>query len=443
MENTRSITLDALMEAESTGTSISGLIRDVLNKYDYLDQRDKAFIKLLFEGTVERRITLDFILNGRSSVKTGKMKPVIRNILRMGVYQLVFTDAPAYAVVKESVNLAGKRGFRGLSGFVNGILRNIAREIEGADVKDNKRLDIFLPDPGKNDREKYLSVKYSMPEFVLNILLDEFGDRTESILVSINDPRDVSLRFRTDMAPDKITEIIDRIGQSNVILKKDPGEDCIYHAKHVGDIRKLPGFEEGYFNIQDVSSFKAVKSLRIKKGDMVLDACAAPGGKTVLASEYAGESGSVLSCDVSEDKVSLIIENTERMGCKNTNVIVRDATVHVPEDEGKYDCVIMDVPCSGLGVMGKKRDIKYNLTPEGLESLPKLQRKIIDACVSYVKPGGKLLYSTCTMRRTENEEQVLYITGKYDFEILEGPNLFLPDEGQQDGFFSCVLRRIK
>ncbi len=442
MENTRSIVLDVLMESEY-GTSSSGLIRDVLNKYDYLDQRDKAFIKLLFEGTVERRITLDFILNGKSSVKTNKMKPVIRNILRMGVYQLVFTDAPSYAVVKESVNLAGKRGFKGLSGFVNGVLRNIAREIDGAGTKDNKRLDLFLPDPNKTDRLTFFSVRYSMPLPVLEILDKEFGDRTESILSSIDDPRSVSLRFRTYLDENKITEIIEKAKQSNVILNQDPEVPFVWHAKHVGDIRKLPGYEEGYFNIQDVSSCKAVLALGIKKGDRILDTCAAPGGKSILASELAGEEGRVLSCDVSEDKADLIRENISRMGCKNTNVIVRDATIHVPEDEGAYDCVIMDVPCSGLGVMGKKRDIKYNLSNEGLDSLIDLQRKIIDSCVSYVKPGGKLLYSTCTMRRAENEEQALYITDNYDFEIVTEPKQLLPDECEQDGFFYTVLRRIK
>ena len=144
MDNIRGIALDALMEAENSTASSSSIITGVLNKYDYLDQRDKAFIKLLFEGSVERRITLDFILDKRSSVKTRKMKPVIRNILRMGVYQLLFTDAPSYAVCKESVNLAGKRGFKGLGGFVNGVLRGISREIESSGLKGDDRLKVFI-----------------------------------------------------------------------------------------------------------------------------------------------------------------------------------------------------------------------------------------------------------------------------------------------------------
>ena len=195
------------------------------------------------------------------------------------------------------------------------------------------------------------------------------------------------------------------------------------------------------FNVQDVSSCKAVLALGIRPGESVLDCCSAPGGKAVLASELAGPDGKVTSCDVSEAKTDLIRENIERLNCKNIDVQVRDATVHIAEEECKYDNVILDVPCSGLGVIGKKRDIKYNLTSESLGSLTELQRKIIDSCVSYVKKGGKLMYSTCTMRRAENEEQVLYIKDNYGFDVIEGPVQLLPDGSGQDGFFYCILRR--
>ena len=215
----------------------------------------------------------------------------------------------------------------------------------------------------------------------------------------------------------------------------------VYQASHTGDIRKLPGYEEGLFNVQDISSCKAVLALGIREGDRVIDCCAAPGGKTVLASELAGEGGSVTSCDVSEAKADLIRENLERLGCGNVRVLVRDASANVPEDNGKYDKMILDVPCSGLGILGKKRDIKYNITKEGLESLTELQRRIIDGCVPYLKDGGRMLYSTCTIRKDENEEQIKYITEKYGLKIAEGPVQLLPDEEEQDGFFYCVLER--
>lgn len=441
MDNTRAIALDALMEAESANGGYGNLITNVLNKYDYLDRRDKAFIKLLFEGTIERRITLDFILDRKSSVKTAKMKPVIRNILRMGVYQILFTDAPGYAVVKESVNLAGKRGFKGLGGFVNGVLRGILREVDSSGANNNNRYEIFLPKRGEFSEETYLAIRYSLPGDIVNIFVSEYGDRTEKILDAMSGIRGVSLRFRSTLSDAEREEAVNAIKETGVILKQDPEVSFVYQAYHTGDIRNLPGYEEGLFNVQDVSSCKAVLAAGIKEGDKVLDCCAAPGGKTILASELAKNSGSVTSCDISESKTDIIRENIERLKCDNVDVLVRDASVrHAESDEG-FDVVILDVPCSGLGVIGKKRDIKYNLTKEGLDSLIDLQRKIINACVPYVKKGGTLLYSTCTVRRAENEEQVLYITGNYDYEIVGEPVQLLPDEAEQDGFFYCVLRR--
>lgn len=441
MDNARSIALDAIMEAEGANGGYGNLITSVLNKYDYLDRRDKAFIKLLFEGTIERRITLDFILDRKSSVKTAKMKPVIRNILRMGVYQILFTDAPGYAVVKESVNLAGKRGFKGLGGFVNGVLRGILRDVGASGLKDNNRYEMFLPKPGQYSPETYLGIKYSLPGDIVNIFITEYGDRAEKILEAMSGIRGVSLRFRSGLTDEEREAAVKAIKETGVILKRDPQVPFVYQAYHTGDLRILPGYDEGLFNVQDVSSVKAVLAAGIKEGDKVLDACAAPGGKTILASELAKPSGSVTSCDVSEAKTDIIKENIERLGCGNVNVLVRDASVHHPESDEGYDVVILDVPCSGLGVIGKKRDIKYNLSKEGLDSLTGLQRGIIDACVPYVKKGGTLLYSTCTIRKAENEEQVLYITDNYDYEITEGPVQLLPDEAEQDGFFYCVLRR--
>lgn len=441
MDNIRGIALDALLESESSGRASSGIITDILNKYDYLDQRDKAFIKLLFEGVTERRITLDFILDKRSSVKTRKMKPVIRNILRMGLYQMLYTDSPSYAICKESVNLAGKRGFKGLGGFVNGVLRNLAREIEtlakdGSDITEK-----LLPGREEIDSIRYLSIRYSMPEVIISIIIKDYGERTESILSAMSETKPVSIRFRSYMSKEEITKVIEQMEKAGVILKQDPDVSFVYRASHTGDVRKLPGYEEGLFYVQDVSSIKAVISLDIQKGEKILDCCAAPGGKSILASEFTGDEGSVTSCDISEDKTDIIRDNFERLNCKNTSVIVKDASVNDPSFNEGFDTVILDVPCSGLGIMGKKRDIKYNLTEEGLLSLDDLQKKIIDSCVPYVRKGGKLMYSTCTLRKAENEERVLYITEKHGFDVVTGPVTLLPDEAEQDGFFYCILRK--
>ena len=440
MDSIRGIALDTLVEAENDFRS--GLIRDVLNKYDYLDQRDKAFIKLLFEGTMHRLITLDFILNRKSTVKVKKMRPVIRNILRLGLYQLLFTDSPSYAVVKESVDLARKRGFKQLSGFVNGILRSFSSEIEKSGKEPGERHLIFLPEDLKKDRAGYLSIKYSCPEFITALFISEHGDRAESILEAFEKTRRVSLRFRTGLSEEKINNVIFKASEMDVQPEQDAELPLLYHASRTGDIRKLPGFEEGYFYVQDKSSIKAVMALDIREGETILDCCAAPGGKSILASELTGTKGMIYSFDVSESKKAIIEENASRLKVENVMVRVRDAAVHFTEDDEKYDSVILDVPCSGLGVMGRKRDIAVNLKVEELDTILDLQRRIIDACAGYAKKGGKLLYSTCTIRRAENEEQVKYICEKYGYEILKEPVQLLPDEGEQDGFFYAVLKRI-
>ncbi|MBO7356178.1 MAG: methyltransferase domain-containing protein, partial [Lachnospiraceae bacterium] len=361
---------------------------------------------------------------------------------RMGVYQLLLTDAPSYAVCKESVNLAGKRGFKGLGGFVNGVLRGISRETESSVFKDDERYLAFVKDELSADDKRSLCIKYSVPELIADEFIKDYGDRASSILEAMMKTRDVSIRFRSTLKDDELEKAAEDMRAAGVVLRRSGDIPYVYQASHTGDIRKLPGYDEGLFNVQDISSCKAVMALGIQAGDNVIDCCAAPGGKTVLASELAGKDGTVTSCDISEAKADLIRENIGRLGCGNVKVLVRDASVNVPGDNGRYDKIILDVPCSGLGILGKKRDIKYNLTEEGLESLITLQRRIIDGCVPYLKEGGKLLYSTCTVRKAENGEQVRYITEKYGLKTAEGPVQLLPDEEEQDGFFYCVLEKI-
>ena len=214
----------------------------------------------------------------------------------------------------------------------------------------------------------------------------------------------------------------------------------MYLAQNLENVSELPGFAEGKFTVQDASSALAVEAADIHSGNTVMDLCAAPGGKTILAAEFAGETGHILSRDVSEYKTDLIRENLERMGRKNVEVQVYDATVHDPEREAYADVVLMDVPCSGLGVMGKKRDIKYHATPESLKSIVALQKQIVEAGWQYVKPGGILLYSTCTIHRGENQEMAAWITEHFPF-VLEEERQLLPGTEETDGFYFARLRR--
>lgn len=430
-ENTREIILDTLLTLERERTFSHKLIKAVLDKYDYLDGREKAFIKRVTEGTIERQIELDYYLNHFSSVPVRKMKPLIRCLLRMSTYQLVFMDAiPDSAVCNEACKLAAKRKFANLKGFVNGVLRNIAKNKEN------------LPLPDENqDRAEFLSVKYSMPQWLVEYWMKAYGEKTTGILLeAMLKVHPVSLRFCTELTEQEREKLLESMQALGARVKASSELSYVYQVENIENITQLPGFLEGSFTVQDVSSALAVEAADIQEGDFCMDICAAPGGKSILAAEKAGATGRVLSRDVSEAKVSLIEENIQRMHRDNIQVEVHDATVFDAACAQKADVVIMDVPCSGLGVIGKKRDIKYHVTPESLVTIVELQKKIVESSWKYVKPGGILLYSTCTMNPGENEEMVKWITDNFPF-VLEKQKQILPGYMEADGFFYAKLRR--
>lgn len=427
-ENTREIVLDTLLVLEKGEEFSHRLIKSVLDKYNYLEERDKAFIKRLAEGTIERRIELDYYLDACSSVPVRKMKPLIRCLMRMSVYQLLYMDnVPDSAVCNEACKLAQKRKFGSLKGFVNGVLRNIARQKETLPLPDEKKEPLL-----------YLSVKYSMPLWLVELWSEAYGSAcVESLLAGLLAIHPVSLRFRTDLSQSERETLIGQMEESGAVLKQSKLLPYLYTIENTEGIAGLPGFEEGKFVVQDVSSAMAVEAAAIKEGDFVADICAAPGGKSMLAAERAKK---VLSRDVSEAKISLIEENITRMGLDNITVEVHDATVRDEKLVGQADVVLADVPCSGLGVMGKKRDIKYHITAEKIASIQELQKQIIESSWEYVKSGGVLLYSTCTINPGENEQMAAWITANFPFE-LEEEKQFMPGKDETDGFYYAKLRR--
>lgn len=409
-ENSREIVLDTLLALEREGQYSSRLLRAVLDKYGYLDVRDRAFIKRVTEGTLERQRELDYYLDHFSSVPVRKMKPLVRCLLRMSVYQLVYMDAvPDSAVCNEACKLAAKRKFGNLRGFVNGVLRNISRSREN----------LPLPDEAE-EPVGYLAVKYSMPDWLVELWLAEYGrEITKNMLEGLLVIHPVSLRLRGNLTGEEREKLLSGLRERGVRLRESSYLPSVYLAENSGDLTELPGFAEGQWIVQDVSSALAVLAAGVKEGDLVVDACAAPGGKTLLAAERAGR---VFSRDVSEEKAALIRENAVRMKAENLEIRVWDARVQDPSLLGKADVLLLDVPCSGLGVLGKKRDIKYHVSQEGLRELTGLQKEILRACAGYVKPGGTLVYSTCTINRAENQEMVRFLTEELGFlpESLEG-----------------------
>lgn len=432
MENVRELALDMLMEIIENGNYSHLVIRNVLDKYNYMDIRDKAFVKRVTEGTLERMIQIDYVLDQFSKVPVLKMKPLIRNLMRSSVYQLLFMDQiPDSAVCNEAVKLAGKRGFRGLSGFVNGVLRNIARN----------RLGIKYPDLEK-DRTKALSVRYSMPEWLIGLWEDAYGEEmTQAILEGLLCEHPVTVRLSGNTSKEDRERWISELSDRKVQAKSHPYHQQAFTLTGTDGIKNLPGYEEGLFTVQDVSSMLAVEAAGIENepdgiddlGDLfVLDVCAAPGGKSIYMAEKLGERGIVCSRDLTEYKVSLIRDNIERMKCVNVKAEVYDARIPDESLFEKVDVVLADLPCSGLGIMGKKRDIKYRITKEAMDELVLLQKQILNVVWKYVKPGGVLIYSTCTIDPQENDRMVEWFTGEYPFE-LQSLAPFMPEELKEEG----------
>ena len=453
--NLREIVLTGLLSLEKEEIYSHIVIRGILEKYDYLTASEKAFIKRVLEGTIEQQIRIDYVIDRFSKVPVKKMKPLIRMLLRMSVYQILFMDAiPDSAVCNEAVRLTGAHRFGSLKGFVNGVLRSIAR---GKDA-------IEYPDKKKNPIA-YDSILYSMPQRLVRMWMDAYGpEKTEVILRSFLEEKPVSVRLSSALSGDGRDAVLKELSDAGITIEESPILPDAFLLRKAEGMRSIDAFEKGLLTVQDVSSMLAVLSAGIKEGDTVIDLCAAPGGKTFYAAQQAGAAGRVLSGDVSERKVALIEETKERLHADTVSCRVWDATVLDASLADTADVVIADVPCSGLGVIGKKQDIKYRIDPDDLKDLVTLQRQILTNASQYVKKGGVLLFSTCTINRAENEETVSWFLDHFPFRTddltpfipkgrgewqhaIEGEDLpagclqLLPGIHGTDGFF--IARLIK
>ncbi len=408
--NIREIVLDMLMEVSQNGTYCHLLIRDVLKKYNYLEQRDKAFIKKVTEGVIERKIELDYVINLFSNTKVNKMKPLIREVLRMSVYQILYMEqVPDSAVCNEAVKLTEKRKFHNLKGFVNGVLRNIARNKESISYTD-------------------ISVKYSMPQFLVDKLRTSYDEKTvDAILKAFLTEQPVSVRMKESLSDSEKETVIEELKKAGVEVNAHPYLNYAYVLKKAEGLANIEGFEKGDFTVQDVSSMLVAECAGIEENMTVLDLCASPGGKSMHIAEKLKGTGLVYSFDVSEKKTAYIMDNVERLGYKNVEVNVNDGTVYNEALVSKGDVVIADVPCSGIGVIGKKCDIKYRINEDEIQNIVELQKKIMENAWKYVKKGGTLIYSTCTISKEENEDMVEWITKNTPL-TLQSLDAFLPNE---------------
>lgn len=457
MINTRELAAQTLEQILEKGGYSHVVLKDVLDKYDYLEPSQKAFVKQLTEGTLERKLQIDYVLDQYASVPVRKMKPFIRILLEMSVYQLLFLDGvPDRAVCDEAVKLAGRRKFTSLKGFINGVLRTISREKENISYPDREKEPV-----------SYLSVRYSCPEWLVKRWNAAYGpEKTEKLLAALLAEHPLSVRFSESLGQEEAGKLAARLEQAGAAVTRHPYLPYAYELRHAGDVRTLPGFAEGAWTVQDVSSMLAAEASGVrgllardeKARLLVMDVCAAPGGKALHIASMDPERILVLAGDVSGQKVGRIEENAARMGVTNLQVRVRDASVPEEAQFGKADVVLTDVPCSGLGVLGKKRDIKYKTDEAQIASLVPLQRRILAASAPCVKPGGVLLYCTCTICREENEDAADWFLQEHtdfepaglddclppvlhDAETAKGRLQLLPGIHTCDGFFMAKFRR--
>lgn len=429
--NLRAVILDILLELNKPEAMSHTVLSAALKKYQYCTKSERSFITRIVLGTVERRIELDYIIDAFSKTPADKMKPLIRALMEMSVYQLKYVNnVPASAVCNEAVKLASKRGFVTLKGFVNAVLRNIASNLDSVEYPDKIK-----------EYNKYLSVVYSMPEWIVDMWRKNYPDMDiEQALGALNKERSTYIRCNTSKV--SMDELKKHLEAQNINVYNVDGEMSQYAYKIAGYdyIEDIESFFNGEFQVQDISSMMAGEGNLIKSADYIVDVCAAPGGKTINAALKATE-GTVDARDVSDAKVSLIEDNIDRLGINNIRTKVWDATVKDESVIGRADVVIADLPCSGLGIMGRKPDIRYSVTEKKIESLMKLQRDILSVVWEYTKPGGYLIYSTCTLTEAENTGNVRWFCENYPYEQVQEPITIYPGAEYTDGFFIARLRR--
>lgn len=452
-ENARDAALYVLLSVCEGKKKSHHAMREALSLCPALTKKDRALAKRIAEGTLDRLPELDCLLSRYLRKPLPLLKPVIRNILRMSFYQLLYMDkVPERAVCNEAVELAKLHGLLGLSGVVNGVLRAAVRDKE-----------THAPRLFEIEDE---ATRLSIPKWLLKKYEKDFGhDGAVRIAKAYLCERPATVRFNLSKASEE--EILRSLleegaeperadmgaffaahGLSEVL--KENGYDAgtaafprtlpvLYHLRNVTGLSGLTAFQKGFIQPQDMSSAVPAVLAAPKPGDYIIDVCAAPGGKSLQLADMLAGTGMVEARDLSPQKVALITENLARCGFSNVRTAVKDALM--PDEDSFYraDIVIADLPCSGLGIAARKPDIKLNIMPYSISELRELQREILFVISKYVKPHGKLVYSTCTITPEEDEENTAYIASELGFTLLSEVKI-LPSE-TYDGFYAAVFQK--
>ncbi len=420
----RDAALKVLCEAEKSDAFVSAILDALLKSYD-IEQREKALAVTVIGGVMQNRIFIDYQLSVHYNKSLEMMSCEVLNILRIGAYQILFlSKVPVHAAVDEAVKQTRRFGQGSASGLVNAILRKIAQ------YKDKP----FMPK--SDNRIKTLSVKYSVPAWIISLWEKETGDAEATAKGYATRPK-ICLRVNTTKTTAQ--QLIEKLGFGEATFV----EDAVITEKFP-DIAKNQAYKEGLFHVQDLASQICARALEAKENMSVLDLCAAPGGKTFTVAEIMSNKGKIIACDANKSRVDMINDGAKRLGLDIVETAVNDATVH-NENLGLFDRVLCDAPCSGFGVMRRKPEIRYK-SQKSLEGLPKTQYKILCEAASHVKSGGRLIYSTCTFIPEENEEITeKFLSENTDFKaapifVGEGnEKTYYPHKDNTDGFYIAAF----
>ena len=437
-DNTRKAAANILFEFFKNNTPVSEAM-NVFRKESSMEARDIRFVNEIVNGTLRNLDYIDYIIAAFSSIKLNKISAYILCVLRVSSYQILFMDKiPHSAAVNEAVKLAKKSNYR-VAGFVNAILRKISQEAET----------VVLP----ADKKKYISTRYSYPEWIVDMWYDRLGDEAEQLALAMNQKPDTFLRVNTlRTSADELAKILNNDGwKCNVYSSKDFKDiDYLICAQKIESITSSQAYRDGLFYIQDSAACYAAHILSPKENDTVLDMCASPGGKTTHLAQIMNNKGKVIAFDVSENKIERIRQNAQRLGINCIEAMVWDSTVPKPELEGSADCILVDAPCSGLGIIRKKPDIKYSRKPEDISALAKISLDILSVSARYLKSKGKLVFSTCTTTQEENEGVLFeFLRLHPEFHLVpidseienEGYITLYPHRNCCDGFFISLLTK--
>lgn len=440
----REIALKALYKIEKEDAYSNIALNQVLKENKNIDERDVGLISELVYGTITWKLTLDEIIKKYSNIKLKKISVWILNILRMGIYQIIFLDKiPKSAAVNESVNLAKRYGHKSSSNFVNAILRKVS-------VNDYKELEEI-----KDDKER-ISKTTSMPMWIIEELLKQKDIKeVEEICKNSNLKPNTTIRMNKLKTNKK--ELEEKLLKRKIEYLEGSLED-FFVLKKIKNIENIDLFKEGFFTVQDEGAGLIVDVLAPKEGECILDACSSPGGKTTYIAEKMKNKGKIKAWDIHEHRVKLVQNAAKRLGINIIQAKTQDATEFNQDLVGKFDKILLDVPCLGLGVIKRKPDIKWKRKKEDIEEITKIQKAILNNCSKYLKKKGELVYSTCSILKEENEDIIEgFLKENSQFEFCKENeknygNIVIFGEkdkyiniypsNENDGFFICKLRKM-